>query len=73
MGIIIDPECYKSLKCTECGSTKIANMLNEGVIRCLDCGKEKPDSNHWRNIMKKATGSGVVYTSKKNPNPHRDF
>ena len=74
MGIIIDPEMYKPLKCTECGSTEIANMVNQGVIKCLNCGKTKDDSNHWRNLMKQEMGSGGnVYTKEENPKPHRDF
>ena len=74
MGIIIDSELYKNLKCTECGGTKIASMLNEGVIRCLECGKEKPDLNHWRNLIKQEMGTGHdAYTKSTNPKPHRDF
>ena len=74
MGIIIDPEVYKPLKCKECGGGNIANMLNEGVIRCLDCGREKTDPNHFSNLMKREMGSGTaIFERKTNPSPHRDF
>ena len=74
MGIIIDPEMYKPLKCKECGGSRIAKMMNEGVIRCLDCGKEKDDPNHVSNILKREMGSGAnVFERKTNPNPYRDF
>jgi len=76
MGIYIDPELRKPLQCSACGGQKIANMLNEGVIRCLDCGKERPDRSSAAALLEREMGSSSgnnVYTTPKNPLPYRPF
>jgi hypothetical protein len=76
MGIYIDPELYKPILCSHCGSHKIANMLNEGVIRCLGCGREKPDSNSPKEMLRREMGDtegNNTYTPPQNPKPYRLF
>ncbi len=70
----IDPESRKPLQCSACGSQNIANMLNQEVIKCLSCGKEKPDPNSISAILKREMGSkNNTWTPKVNDKPYRDF
>ena len=76
MGIYIDPELRKPLQCTYCASQKIAKMVNEGVIRCLGCGREKPDPNSLQKMLRREMGqryANNVYTPVKNPHTYRPF
>jgi ribosomal protein L37AE/L43A len=70
---IVDPEMYKPLQCTKCKSREIAKMLNTGMIKCLNCGREKEDTNDWRFQVVKPIASDSVYTRRVNKNPFRDF
>lgn len=73
MGIFIDPELSKPLQCSACGGQRIANMLNEGVIRCLDCGREQPDPNSVREVLRREMGTGKTYSALVNDKPYREF
>jgi len=76
MGIYIDPELYKPIQCTDCNGQNIAKMLNQGVIRCLDCGREKPDQTSPAEMIRREQGAGynnTTYTPVKNPHSYRPF
>ncbi len=72
---IIDPEMYKPLQCIKCESQRIAKMLNTGRLVCLDCGRDKKDTNDWRQTVLRQSSSDGVYSDrkKKNKHPYRDF
>ncbi len=70
---IIDPEMYKPIQCKECNSQDIAKMLNTGMIKCLDCGREKKDTTDWRYAIMKPVASDNIFTRRVNENPFRDF
>jgi hypothetical protein len=72
MGVFIDGEALKPLQCSACGGQRIANMLNEGVIRCLDCGREQPDPSSVREMLRREMGSGQTY-APVNDKPYREF
>lgn len=73
MGVMMDRKLMKPLQCSACGGQRIANMLNEGVVRCLDCGKEKPDPHSIREILRRETGTGQTYSAPVNDKPYREF
>ena len=73
--ITIDKEAQKPLQCSECESQDIANMVNEGKLRCLNCGREKANPNSLQEAIRREMGSSAntVWVPKENPRPYRSF
>ncbi len=71
---IFTEEYGKPLQCSECGSRDIAKMVNEGVLRCLNCKREKVAPNSMQEIMRREMGgNSSTWKPKKNPKPYREF
>ncbi len=72
--VIIDQEAQKPLQCSECKSRDIANMVNEGKLRCLNCGREKAAPDSLQEIMRREMESSVnIWVPRENPRPYRSF